>query len=270
MVFEHNNYRAFLKAVLAERISTNPAYSLRAFARDIEVHPAQLSAIFGAKKGLSQESALRVARRLSLGANEADYFCLLVQYESAPSEEVKDAVMTKLRGLNRNIEMRELSVDLFKIIADWYHFPILEMTELKKFDFAPKSIARRLGITPLEAEAAIERLERLELIEKDEKGRYRKAESNLLVKAKHSNKALQSFHKQMLARAAESFDNQRPEERYVGSQTFAIDVAQVEEARAIIDRFRRELVAHFDRGKNPTEVYHLGVQLFKLTKGANQ
>src|SRR5262245_23280894 len=138
MVQEHQNYRSYLRAVLAERIAQNPAYSLRAFARDLKVHPSQLSAIFKGKKGISLKSALRVAQRLSLAAAATEYFYLLVQYESAPSEEMKDIVMGKLRGMSNGAPVKDLSVDRFKLIADWYHLPILEMTEIMSFSLTAK------------------------------------------------------------------------------------------------------------------------------------
>lgn len=266
MIFEHSSYRTYLKSVLAERITTNPAYSLRALARDLKIHPSQLSAIFGGRKGLSHTSALRAAKRLNLNADETEYFCLLIQYEAAPNNDVKDNVLTKLRALNRGTPMRELSVDLFKMISDWYHLPILEMTELKTFEYTPKNISVRLGITPIEAEAAIERLERLELIEKAEDGRYHKVQNNLLIQTPQSHQAIRNFHKQMLSRAAECFENQEPEDRYFGTQTFAIEPARLPEARVLVDRFRKEVVTLFDQDKNPTEIYQLGVHLFRLTK----
>lgn len=266
MIFEHTSYRSYLKAILAERITTNRSYSLRALARDTKVHPSQMSAIFNGQKGLSLQSGLRVAERLGLGAQETEYFCLLIQYESATSDEVKDVLLTRLRAMNRGTEIRELSVDLFKMISDWYHLPILEMLELKNFDYSSKNIASRLGISPLEAETAIERLERLELIEKDERGRYKKAQNDLLVKTKQANQAAQRFHRQMLIKAAESFENQEPKDRYIGAQTFAVDPAQLTQAREIADRVRVELNTLFDQGTKRTEVYQLGVQLFRLTK----
>lgn len=267
MIFEHTSYRSYLKSVLADRIAKNPFYSLRAMARALEVQPSHLSAIHNGLKNLSPQTALKIAAKLGLSEQESEYFRLLVDYEAAKSPELKAAYQRKLQALNGKTEVRDLSLDAFKLIADWYHIPILEMTGLAKFKFTPAAVARRLGITPLEAQVAVERLLRLELIEPKDGGGYRKVHKNSLFKSEQVNLALRRFHQQMIERAGRSLETQKPDERYVGSQTFAIDPQSLPEAKKIIDEFRQKLVSHFDSGKSRTEVYHLGVQLFNLTKG---
>jgi hypothetical protein len=57
-------YRAMLMEELSRKQRRNPSYSLRAFARDIEVAPAKLCQILKSKGGLSGERAAVVAERL--------------------------------------------------------------------------------------------------------------------------------------------------------------------------------------------------------------
>ncbi len=277
MIFEHNNYRAYLKSTLVERISKNPAYSLRAFAKTLGIQPSQLSEIYSGKKNLSLQAALKTAKKLGLNQKETDYLCTLVQYEATKSEELKSSLNERLKQLNEKYELRDLSIDVFKAISDWYHIPILEMSTLHctlsdlqganppGFQFTPDKIAKRLGITVHEASAAIERLERLELLEKDKKRGYRKVHSNALFKSNKPNTALRLFHKQMLEKAIESLESQTPQEKYIGSQTFSIDLTQLEQAKTLADEFRKKLVLLFSKGKTKTETYHLGIQLFRLT-----
>src|SRR4051812_38238696 len=100
MLFEHSSYRSFLKSVLASRIAANPRYSLRAMAKQLGILPSHLSAIHSGTKNLSETSALKVAQRLGLAGREADYFCLLVQYESSSDPELKDNYLRRLRAIN--------------------------------------------------------------------------------------------------------------------------------------------------------------------------
>lgn len=265
MIFEHQSYRSFLKDVLAERIIKNSGYSLRALARDLGIHASQLSAIYKGTKGLSLQSALSIAQRLKLGPQETEYFCLLVQAENSKSPEVKDTFLQKMRELQPKTHVVDLSVDVFKALSDWYHISILEMTELTDFELTAANAARRLGITKVEAEVALERLVRLEMLEMDEQGRYRKTLEHYCFKSDKKSQALRRYHAQMLQKAIDSLEAQRPEERYVGSQTFAIDFEQLEEAKPIIEEFRKKLVELFDRGERRSQVYHLGVQLFRVT-----
>lgn len=265
-VFEHASYRTFLKSVLADRIARNGSYSLRAMAKQLGIVASHLSAIHNGAKNLSNEAALKISRKLELSSAETDYFCTLVQYENAKEPDLKNAFFERLQAMNPKREVKDLSVDAFKMIADWYHIPILEMTNITGINLTAKEIAKRLGITELESQVALERLERLELLERNAKGRYEKVHGNSVFKSDIPNMALRRFHKQMLERAIDSLETQTPQERYVGSQTFPIDLAQLDEARSLIDEFRKKLVELFIRGKKKTHVYHLGVQLFRVTK----
>lgn len=264
MVLEHTSYRAYLRSVLAERITKNPSYSLRAMARDLGLKPSQLSEVCKGTKNLSLQSAHVAALKLGLEACEAEYFCVLVQYETAKSSELRESFLKRMRALNPVREIRDLSVDQFRLIADWYHLPIVEMTLLEGFELSAKSVARKLGITALEAQAAIDRLERLELIERDASGRYAKVHENYLFKSEAPNEAIRQFHRQMLAKAAESLETQKHGERYLGSQVFSVDPGLLPEAHEMIEDFRKKMVGLFDRSKKRTSTYHLGVQLFNL------
>src|SRR5688572_27201459 len=99
MVFEHVNYRSFLKSVLADRISRNPKYSLRALARQLEVSPTLLSKVNRGEKNLSVQNAQNVSYRLNLSERESEYFCCLVQYELTKSPGLKSKLLSKLNEL---------------------------------------------------------------------------------------------------------------------------------------------------------------------------
>lgn len=264
MIFEHDDYRDYLRSVLAERISRNPAYSLRAMARQLEWAPATLSQVLSGTRGMSLPRALQVAAKLELSPSETEYLSTLVQSASAKTPTAKDFHLSRLRALNPEQDFRELSVDAFKMIADWYHIPILEMTRLEGAALSEKTAAERLGITRVEARAALERLERLELIERHGKG-YRRAPGRFQAASPAPNEALQNFHRQMLSKAAQSLASQTPKEKVVGSETFAMDPAALEEARRATDRYFDEIVRIAHESRQKTEVFHLGVQLFRVT-----
>lgn len=271
MIFEFTSYRSFLRAELAERTFQNPRYSLRAFARQLKLSPAILSQAMSAKRNLSSRMAYQVAQNLKLSADESNYFCLLAQYELETHAELKASLHSQLeklqRGRKRNGPVpRDMELETFKLMSEWYHIPIIEMTELHGFDFAPSNIAKRLGITRLQATAAIERLERLKLIERASDGKFKKTNSDYEFSSKKMSSALNKFHKQMLGRAVEAIDGQPRPERKVISNTFSIDPALLPQAEEILARFRQEMVALFNTGQTNTETYHLGIQLFKLTK----
>jgi len=265
MVFGYSSYREYLGAELGRRIQCNPRYSLRAMARDIGVSPAQLSLVIRGQKNLSQQSAFRIANKLTMKPRESDYFCLLVEYETAKTEEKKRSILKKLQVIHSTRSVRDLSADAFKVISDWYHIPIIEMTELDDFEFNAESVSERLGITPFEATTAILRLERLDLIKLDETGNYKKKHLDTIVKAPNSHIALRNLHRQMLAKAVTALEEQDPSKRFVGSETLSIDVSQIPDAKRMLSEFLNRMVMFFSEGTKKTETYHLSLQFFGLT-----
>ncbi len=266
MVLEHTDYRIFLKTVLADRMARNPKYSLRAMARSFSISPALLSQISNGKRNLTTANAVRLAKKLGLSKRETDYFCSLVQYQDAKHVESKALLLEKINALRAKREVHSVPLDAFKALSDWYHFAIIESLRIKNFTATPKNLARKLGISAVEAEVALERLERLGVIETKPDGGYRQTHKGIRAESEERNLALQAFHRQMLEKAIHSLTSQSTKEKYVGSETFALDLAQLPEARRRIDEFLDDMSELADKGANPSETYHVGVQLFRLSR----
>jgi uncharacterized protein (TIGR02147 family) len=266
MVFEHSSYRSFLKAVLAERLGKNPAYSLRSMARQLSLAPASLSNVLRGKKNLAPGTALRVARQLALSAPEEEYFCLLVQLEGAKNPDLRSALLEKLRAINPARPPKDLGTDYFVVISDWYHFPILQLAGLPGFSFTPAEIARRLGITVLEARAAVERLARLELLQQDEAGSYHRSSDYVVVRSERTDFAIRKFNQQMLQKALEALREQDSRERWGGSETFLFARESMPRAKKMIDQFLGRMARLSGESARNTDVYHVQVQLFNLTQ----
>ena len=198
MVYEHSDYRSFLKATLLERSRKNPAYSMRSMARQTGLSASSLSDILKGHKNLSPTRALTVASLLGLDPPEAEFFGLLVQSQASESPDVRARLEARMRALSPRPVATDLSLDHFQMIAEWVHLPILEMTFIPGPPLTAALISERLGISRIEAELALERLERLELIEKDKKGRYQKSTPYWIASSKVPNEALRRFHAQML------------------------------------------------------------------------
>ncbi len=229
--------------------------------------PSSFSEVLKGRTGLSLQAAARIARKLGLSEDESEYFALLVQYEAARTPDLRDNLLKRLRQVHPATDAHDVSVDAFQMMAEWYHVPLLMMTDLPGGMGDAAVAAERLGITELEATAAIERLERLELLERSPATvKWQRKKSRLLAQSKISNVALQAFHRQMLALATQSLENQSPAEKVVGSETFAFDPKDLPEAQRVIDQMFNRLVKLAGSGQNRDSIYHVGVQLFRLTE----
>jgi len=272
MIFDHDNAVAFLKEQLAERAKQNPSYSMRAFARKLELSPGGLSLILSNKKKLSAERAAEIARALELNDKETEYFVLLSQLSGAKSDSYRAQVLEKLMGLRArrtrgaSWESASLSVDQFRMISEWYGFAILELVTRTPGPWTSRSVAERLGITPAEADAMMDRLKRLKLMQETSAGKFDRLTASVAVSAAIPNEAIRSYYEGVHHRSGESIRSQSPQEKAIGTQVFAFDPADLPEVKRLTDQYLLSLNQLASRGKNRTEIYQAIANVFKLTK----
>ena len=123
------SYRLILQEHFEARKQRNPAYSLRAYARDLGWSVSRLSETFAGKAGLSEAKADTVAKRLALPANERDLFKAMVAAQHAKSPRVREQATAKVRQIRKQTGLTRVSVEAFQVIRDWYHLAILELTK---------------------------------------------------------------------------------------------------------------------------------------------
>src|SRR5690606_36043223 len=111
-VYRHQDYRSFLAAEFDRRQARNPAYSLRAFARDLKIAPSTLSEIFNRQHGLSPVRAARVAAEMGMSKDERVYFCRLVEAENATTERRKRKAREEIAAMNASVSASVLRVSL--------------------------------------------------------------------------------------------------------------------------------------------------------------
>ncbi len=147
-------FQSKLRGHLLEIQQKNPAYSLRAFASKLQLSPSALSEILNGKRRVSEQLAQKTLNLL--GTDPRDQSKILQLFKQRHSEILEDS---------HESNYLELKSDQFQIISKWHHFAILSLAETKGFKASPLWIAKRLGIKVVEAENALERLERLGFIE---------------------------------------------------------------------------------------------------------
>ncbi len=241
-----NNPAALLKMTLQERISRNPQYSLRAFAKATGISHTVLSLVLSGKRNLSKKATLKLAEYLELGPQQKQQ---LIKFHKGASPEDYDTI----------------ELDTFEIISDWYHYGILSLLELPNSQFDAKWISKQLSISLLMAKLAMERLVRVGLVAKDENGKWSQSGKPLKIDNKISTVATRKFHKQLLMRAIDSIEKDPIPVRDFSSMTFTLDPSQMEYARKRIQEFRRQLTAELEIKGNPTSVYNLTIQMYPIT-----
>ncbi|MCT4641812.1 MAG: TIGR02147 family protein [Bacteriovoracaceae bacterium] len=247
---ENELFREKLRTELITRTKRNPRFSIRSFARQLEIEPSSLSQIINGKRPLTNKMCLRLSQKLSLSP-----------------EEIEKLMDSEKSGKESFHTFKSLDQDQFQVIADWYHYAILELTHLKHFQSSYKWISQVLGINQNEVKDAVRRLERLDYLEITEQGNWidrlgdANNEGNTYTKA-----AFRLLQKQVLEKAISALEEISYEQRVQTSMTLPVSKKKMKQAKAKVLAFIDELGDFFRDDSPKDEIYHMSFSLYPISK----
>ena len=255
MIFDCESIPEFLNSELRRRIQSNSQYSLRAFAKSLNMSPGAVSEILRGQRQLGPKAVDKVAKAVGLNNSETKFLHELAMSQRVQFEERSgDQASTKL-----------LEEDVFSLVSEWYHFAILNLIDVEGFCWQAGWISNRLGITKIQASLAMELLEKLEIVTL--KGDRVIADASHVTSTNEiPSQAIKNYHRQMLSKAAEALESQGIGERDVSGIGFAVDPRRIPKLKREIMAFQDEVLEKYSSGKK-SEVYFLEMALFRLTQG---
>lgn len=245
----------YLQKTLRERLdqlkTKNNSFSLRAFARLLDVSPASLSEFLNGKRVLSPKMLLKLADRLCLPPED---FSVL-----------NDKINRDKKGLTHTPESSrktiQLQNDQYYLVADWHYYAILCLAETKEFTGDSDWIAKRLKTTKKKVAESMERLLRLGLLEYTQDGNLTYHDIELSTTEDIPNTSLKKRHSENLEAARESLFTDDVMLRDFSFATLAIDPAKLPEAKKMIREFQDKLYDFLEEG-DKKEVYEICMQIF--------
>lgn len=114
-----SSFRIRLQDELAARCATNLQYSQRSFAQHLDIDHSTLSQLLRGKRKLTEAAIRRLGSGLKLHHDEIDSY--VAHHQRWP---VADSQIDEAKRLTR---------DAAEMVADWYHYAILELTRTKNF-----------------------------------------------------------------------------------------------------------------------------------------
>ncbi len=244
----------FFSEKMASRKKANYRYSMRAFARDLQLSSGRLSDLLHGKHIPGKRLQERIIANLKLSDQERDRFLAIIEAKR----------QLKKFGIDRNTyQLRE---DEFAHISDWEHFAILNLISTDNFISDNAWIANRLNISVDRASSALERLNRLNILAKNSRGDWVKNHNTLATVSDTPSTALRESHRQSINQALDALKSQPIDLRDITSISFPMDIDAIPEAKEEIRQFcmkMGKLLSQKERKR--TEVYSLNIQLFSLT-----
>jgi uncharacterized protein (TIGR02147 family) len=246
-----------LQNTFAERCRSNEQYSLRAYAKSLNVPVSSLSEIMNEKRPLTKNLRDKIGLALNMSQEQIENFD--VQEHGNSKKSAQERI---------DADYRQIALDSFYIISEWHHYGILQLIRTKEFKNNPKWIASRLNIETDNARVAIERLIRVGVIEIQKDGTLKDVTMGKTshLKSDFTNEQLKNFQIKALEKAIHSIKEVPIELRDNTTMTMAISKKALPFAKEEIKKFRRQLTKKLEAFDEPDEVYQLAIGLNPLTK----
>lgn len=272
MIFEAESVADFLNRELERRCTGNPRYSMRAFAKALGLSPGELSEILRRKRALGARACQKVAQALELSPAEYKHLLMLSAASLADRGENNHGggepavVPVPMAPAWRAPE--RLSEDRFRLVSDWWCFAIINLLDIDGVIWSSQILADRLGITRLQAQSAMERLLRLQLVKVVAHEKAVVVSDFVEHLSDVPSEAIRKYHRAVLEKAIVALESQDTNERDITGVGFAIDKKDVKAIKREIAEFQDQIVAKYGRkrkGRTLDSVYQLEMALFALT-----
>lgn len=238
---------ARLREEFERRKAIDPKYSLRKFAKDLDLSKSALASYIAGKRGLMPATAKRVAAALGL-----------------PPEDIEKISKTlhRRRKWDSFSSYTDVTPALFGILEDEICLGLLSLARIE--NRADENwLARRLRTSPERIVRAIGLLKDLELIRIDG-GRLKRTSPLLDYPTQQPSKVIRNYHRSVIGRALKSLDEDAYDLREFAAVTVPMNTRHMAEAKKMMHRFKKRLATYVNRGA-ASEVYILSLQLFPLS-----
>lgn len=255
---------AFIQNYLQRKRVNNPAYSLRALARDMDLSPSFLSEVVNGKKRLPRDRMDRLCELLDIDKAGRRQLQTFMAREILQVNKIDDSLLARSSDDAAYTPASRKSLDF---LSPWYVPAILDLSTCADFRPDPVWIADRLGLKREIAAIVVKRLkDHGMLVEKN--GKLTKFEKKIRIPARESRAQIRRYHTEMMTRAIQTMDKQDEasySRRLISGVTTAANPAQVEKAKQRLHEVIHEVTEILSKG-SCTEVYQLNLQCFPLTR----
>jgi len=235
----------------------NGQYSMRSFARKLNIGPSSLSLILNGKRGVGQKLAINLLAMMDLDLKTREKLLSAWWSKSKNKTLYRPGAQSFL----------ELKADQYQTISDPLHFALLALTKRDDFKNDPEWMAQQLGATGADCKRALKRLIRLQFL-KEQKGKLQATYEQIYSPDQVPLQATRAAQLKCLDQARDSLQYDSIEIRDFVSEIFTLNPRDLPEIKKQLRLFLDQILEKYE---NPikAEVYQLSIQLipFKQKRG---
>jgi len=239
-IYNYHNYRDFIRDSLEEKKSKNKHYSLRAFAKKLQISPGHLSLILTAKKNISELHAKILSQTLKLSGEEEIFFFLMIQCDQSDSS-IRKTIEKKLNVERSKKVIKQKKVEGLSLRIKWTHLLIIVIVgHFKSLTKAAAFLEKHFQLeTDLINKFIGELIQHGFLVH--ENGIHKSTSKRIVFSSENSNEILKSLHLDYLKVSIDQLYSKTPEDRFSVTEFLTIPKSMFPEVKKITNDYLDEL-----------------------------
>jgi uncharacterized protein (TIGR02147 family) len=268
-IFTYFDYRKFLADFYNYNKTNTTGFSYRVMSECLGfTSPNFIKLIIDGERNLGKESLEKITQGLGLSKLEAEYFSYLVFFAQAKNNIDKNYYFGLLASLRSNTTITKVSPEQYEYFSEWYHPAIRELVTGRSapLDYEELSTMLNEKLTAFQIKKSVELLLRLKLIFVNKSNQYEHTATILNTENEFKTFAIRHYHKQVLEVASSAIDTIPPEQRENSHVTLKISENGFSKIKQRIQEFREELLQIASSDAGVTDIVHVNLQLYPITK----
>ncbi len=265
-VYGYLSATQFLNAWLVDRQATRQDFSMRKWAKEIQVTPAYLSLILNSHRPLRRQVLEKMMATMKLADHERHYLVKISAYETESSGLIREQMLEEIANLKRFKSNRAVDFKLGTYLSNPIYVFLREAAVLDGFRNEPGWIQKLFWFKHSKEEIrnALRFLIEGRFLRVGENGRLQSAEVSLNCSAEVLRTSMSRFHRKMFSIASEAIQQVPREKRNVLGLTTPVSVAQFEEIKKILDETLKKIDEVTRRPDRKTRICYVGLQAITL------
>lgn len=242
-------------SLLNEQLSAskvkNHSYSLRAFAKKLNVQPSALSEILNGKRKVTISMQKKIMDALDL--------------DPSIRAEILGENLFQINTSKKKIISRLLTEEEFSSMNSWIDYCILTLLTFENLGpWTSEKLISKISASEAKIQSSLKQLQKLGFITYNQ-GVFKRAIENIRTSDGISSEAIKNFHFDDLNKIKENLEASPIEFRDSSSISLSMNPKSIPAIRKMIREFQ-EKINFITEQEIPTDVYRLSIHLHPLTK----
>lgn len=267
-IYSYLSYRDFLRDYLKRKKEENPYFSQRVLLRKMKISSTGfLANIIAGRSNLTIEQITELSTIMGLSAKESLYFKNLLYFSKAKTISEKNDFLKQLLSFRKG-KVKFLKTSELSLFKEWYYVVIRELLNFVEFSDDYKLLANMVepSITPANAKQAIDDLEKLGLIRKDDNGFFRQADAVISTGDEVRSLHVANYQKAMFDLGSKAIDSIKAEERDLSGLMITVSDQSFALIKEEIQNFRKRILQIAADESAPSRVVRCNFQIFPVSK----